>query len=40
MTLNRNLWDTITIVITFDSLYKDFDTTNASILEMRNKTID
>lgn len=40
MTLGCNLWDTIAIVIAFDSLYKDFDSTITSLLETEDKTID
>ncbi len=40
MTPNRDLWDTIAIVIAFDSLHQDFDTTTASLLETGDKSID
>ncbi len=40
MTLNRDLWDTIAIMIALDLLHEDFDTTTASLLETGNKTID
>ncbi len=40
MTPNRDLWDTIAIVIALDSLHEDFDTTTASLLETGDKTID
>ena len=40
MTLNRDLWDMIAIVIALDSLHKDFDTTTANLLETDNMTID
>lgn len=40
ITPGQDLWDIIAIVITLDSLYKDFNTTNASLLEMGNKGID
>ena len=40
MTPNRDLWDTIAIVIALDSLHQDFDTTTASLLETGDKTID
>ncbi len=40
MTLGRDLWDTIAIVIALDSLHSDFDTTTASLLETGDKTID
>ena len=37
---NRDLWDTIAIVIALDSLHEDFDTTTASLLEAGDKMID
>ncbi len=40
MTPGQDLWDIIAIVIALDSLYKDFDTTTASLLETGDKTID
>lgn len=40
MTPGRDLWDTIAIMITLDSLNKDFDTTTASLLEIDDKIID
>lgn len=40
ITPNRDLWNTITIVITLDSMHENFDTTNASLLKAGNKTID
>lgn len=40
MTLSRDLWDIIAIMITLDSLHKDFDTTTTSLLETEDKTID
>ena len=40
MTSRRDLWDTIAIVIALNSLHKDFDTTTASLLKIRDKTID
>lgn len=40
MTPNNDLWDTIAIVIALDSLYNNFDTTIASLLETGNKSID
>ena len=40
ITSNRDLWDTIAIVIALDTLYEGFDMTTASLLEMVNKTID
>lgn len=36
----QELWNTIVIVIAFDSLHKDFDTTIASLLEVCNKIIN
>lgn len=40
MMLGQNLWDTIAIVITLNSSYKDFDTTTANLLEEGDKPID
>lgn len=40
ITLGQDLWDTIAIMIALDLLYKDFDTTTASLLEMDDKTIN
>lgn len=40
MTPGRDLWGMIAIVITFNSLHKNFDTTIASLLETDDKTID
>lgn len=40
MTLERDLWDMIAIIIALDSLYKNFNTTTVSLLEKGNKTID
>ena len=40
ITPGRDLWDTIAIVIAFDSLHQDFDTTTASLLETGDKSID
>ena len=40
MTPNRDLWDTIAIVVALDTLHDDFDTTTASLLETGDKTID
>lgn len=40
MTLERDLWDTIAIVIVLDTLHDNFDTITASLLETRDKTID
>lgn len=40
MTLGQNLWDTIAIIIVFDSLHKNFDTTTTSLLGIGNKTIN
>lgn len=40
MTLNKDLWDTIAIVITLNFLHPDFDITAASLLETGNKIIN
>ena len=40
MTPGRDLWETIAIVIALNSLHNNFDTTTASLLETREKTID
>lgn len=40
MILNRDLWNTIAIMIILDSLYEDFDTITVSLLETSNKTIN
>ena len=40
MTSGRDLWDTIAIVIALDTLYNNFNTTTASLLESGDKTID
>ena len=40
MTLGQDLWDMIAIVIALDSLYDNFNTTTANLLEVGNKTID
>lgn len=40
MTPHRDLWDIIAIVIALDSLHNNFDTTTASLLETRNKSIN
>lgn len=40
ITPERDLWDTITIVIILDSLHKDFNATTTSLLEIGNKTIN
>lgn len=40
MTLNLNFWDTIAIIIVFDSLQKDFDIITANLLESNDKMID
>lgn len=40
MTPDRDLWDTITIVIALDTQYNNFDTTTTSLLKTSNKTID
>lgn len=39
MTSGRDLWDIIVILIVLDSLYKNFETTTASLLETGSKTI-
>lgn len=40
MTPRNDLWNIIVIVIALDLLYKDFDITNASLLETGNKIVD
>lgn len=40
MTPDRDLWDTIAIIIALDNLHDDYDTTTASLLETGDKTID
>lgn len=40
MTLGRDPWDTIAIVIALDTLHDNFDTTIVSLLESSNKIID
>ena len=40
MTEGRDPFDTIAIVIALDTLYNDFDTTKASMLETEDKSID
>lgn len=40
MTLNRDLWDTIAIVITLDLLHNNFDIITTSLLKTRDKLID
>lgn len=40
MTLVRNLWDTIAIVIAVDTLHDDFEITVTSLLESGDKIID
>lgn len=40
MTLNKDFWNIIVIMIALDSLSKDFDTTIASLLKISDKTID
>ena len=40
MTPNRDLWDIIAMIIALNTLYEDFDTMTASLLETGNKTID
>lgn len=38
--LKQDFWNMIVIVISYDFLYKDFDTTIASLLKVGHKTID
>lgn len=40
ITLSRDLLNTITIIIVFDTLYDNFDTITTSFLKISNKTID
>ena len=40
ITLGQDVWDTITISITFNSLYNNFNTTIANLLKVGNKIID
>ena len=40
ITPNRDIWDSIAIVVTLDSLHDNFETTTTSMLEQGNKTID
>ena len=40
MTPSRDLWDTIAIVITLDTLHDAFETITANLLETGDKTID
>lgn len=40
MTLKQDFWNMIAILITLDSVYNNFDITNISLLESREKTID
>ena len=40
MTPNRDIWDSIAIVVTVDSLHDNFETTTTSMLEQGDKTID
>lgn len=37
---NRNIWDSIAIVIAFDSLYNNFETTTTSMFKSGEKIID
>lgn len=37
---NRNIWDSIAIVIAFDLLYNNFETTTTNMLKSRDKTIN
>lgn len=40
ITPNRDIWDSIAIVVALDSLHDNFETTTTSILERGDKTID
>lgn len=40
MTLDRDIWVTIAIVIALDTLYNNFDMTTSSLQKIRDKTID
>ncbi len=40
ITPNRDIWDSIAIVVALDSLHDDFETTTTSMLEQGDKTID
>lgn len=40
ITPNRDIWDSIAIVVALGSLHDDFKTTTASMLERGDKTID
>lgn len=40
MTSGYDSWDTIAIVIIFDILHDDFDTTTTNLLKSSDKTID
>lgn len=40
MTVRRNFFDTITIVIILDILYSEFKITTANMLEIGNKIIE
>ena len=39
-TLSCNIYDSITIIVALDSIYKNFDTKTLSLLEIGEKTID
>lgn len=40
ITPNRNIWDSIAIVVALDSLHNDFETTTNSMLESGDKSIN
>lgn len=40
MTIGHNPWDTIAIVIAFNILHDNFDLTTASLLKVKDKSID
>lgn len=40
ITPNRDIWDSIAIVVALDSLHDDFETTTNSMLESGDKSID
>lgn len=40
ITPNRDIWDSIAIVVALDSLHHDFETTTTSMLERGDKTIE
>lgn len=37
---NRDIWDSIVIIVAHDSLHNDFESTTTTILECGNKTIN